>query len=215
MGSARHNWPLVAPIGPACLASHDTGFQGELNLMRDHLALFFTRHEPTRGHIEHLKSALGAVAAILLIGALAQMTALPLLVAPLAATSVIVFGYPGGTLAQPINVFGSYLITTIIGCAAALFAPDMWWVAAPATGLAIFLMQSLRITHPPAGAIPVLAIAMHEKSLFLFVTLLVGSIGILTIALVVHALPPRRRYPAPKPGVPVQTPVSEQPAVTG
>ena len=80
-----------------------------------------------------------------------------------------------------------------------------------AVGLTLFLMQTLRITHPPAGAIPVLASAMHEDSTRLFITLLVGCLGILVMAIIVPGrLPPRRRYPAPKPGIPVQTPVLEE-----
>lgn len=175
--------------------------------MTEVIRLIFTRHEPVRGLGEHLKSALGATAAMLLMGALAQLTGLPLLVAPLGATVVILFGYPGSALAQPINVFGSYLLATIIGVAASLLVGSVWWAAAPAVGLALFGMQTLRITHPPAGAIPVLALAMQDDSELLFITLLVGCLGLLALALLVHYLPPRRRYPAPKPGMPVQTPV--------
>ena len=82
-------------------------------------------------------------------------------------------------------------------------------MAAPAVGLALFGMQTLRITHPPAGAIPVLALQMPGDSATLFVTLLGGSMGMLLLAVVVHRLPPRRVYPAPLPGLPVQTPAKE------
>ena len=64
--------------------------------------------------------------------------------------------------------------------------------------------------HIAATPIPVLASAMHEDSTRLFITLLVGCVGILVMAIIVHRLPPRRRYPAPKPGIPVQTPVLEE-----
>ena len=178
--------------------------------MPELMRLILTRHEPIRGVPEHLKSALGAAASMLMIGALAEVTGLPLLVAPLGATAVILFGYPGSALAQPINIFGSYFVATIIGVAVALFFGDVWWASAGAVGLTLFLMQTLRITHPPAGAIPVLASAMHEDSTRLFITLLVGCVGILVMAIIVHRLPPRRRYPAPKPGIPVQTPVLEE-----
>ncbi len=177
--------------------------------MHPFLRTLLTRHEPVRGIGEHAKSALGAVAGILLIGALAYVTALPLLLAPLGATAVILFGYPGGALAQPVNVFGGYLLATVVGVATAMLFPGQWWMAAPAVGLALFGMQTLRITHPPAGAIPVLALQMPGDSATLFVTLLVGSIGMLLLAVVVHRLPPRRVYPAPLPGLPVQTPAKE------
>jgi len=167
------------------------------------------RHEPVRDVAEHAKSALGAVLGILAIGALAYVTALPLLLAPLGATAVILFGYPGGALAQPVNVFGGYLLATVVGVVTALVFPGQWWMAAPAVGLTLFGMQTLRITHPPAGAVPVLALQMPGDSATLFVTLLVACLGMLLLAVIVHRLPPRRTYPAPHPGLPVQTPVTD------
>lgn len=174
------------------------------------LRILLTRHEPVRDLTEHAKSAIGATVAILAIGALAYATSLPLLLAPLGATAVILFGYPGSALAQPINVFGAYLLATIIGVTTAVVFPGDWLMTAPAVGLSLFAMQSLRITHPPAGAIPVLALQMTGHGVTLFMTLLIGCLGMLAIALVVHYLPPRRVYPAPKPGLPVQTPVGKQ-----
>lgn len=177
--------------------------------MTPFLRTLLTRHEPVRDLAEHAKSALGATVAILAIGALAYATSLPLLLAPLGATAVILFGYPGSALAQPINVFGAYLLATIVAVVTALLFPGLWWMTAPAVGLALFGMQTLRITHPPAGAIPVLALEMPGHGVTLFTSLLVGCLGMIAIALVVHRLPPRRVYPAPKPGLPVQTPIGK------
>lgn len=176
------------------------------------LRILLTRHEPVRDLTEHAKSAVGATVAVLAIGALAYVTSLPLLLAPLGATAVILFGYPGGALAQPINVLGAYLLATIIGVTMAVMFPGDWWMTAPAVGFSVFAMQTLRITHPPAGAIPVLAMQIQGHGVTLFLTLLLGCVGMLAIALVVHYLPPRRVYPAPKPGLPVQTPVGKRPS---
>lgn len=172
--------------------------------MRTFVNLFLTRHEPVRSFAEHAKSAIGAMLGLLLIGALARIIELPLLLGPLGATSVLVFGYPGSALAQPVNVLSSYLVTTIIGVAAAKLLPHEWWVVAPAVGLSLFLMQTLRITHPPAGAIPILTLTLPGDSTLLFITLLVGCAGMLGLALLFHRIPPRRRYPAEHPGLPVQ-----------
>ena len=179
--------------------------------MAPFLRTLLTRHEPVRDVAEHAKSALGAVAGILAIGALAYVTSLPLLLAPLGATAVILFGYPGAALAQPVNVFGGYLLATVVGVGTAMLFPGQWWMAAPAVGIALFGMQTLRVTHPPAGAKPVLALQMPGDSAVLFVTLLVGCVGMLVLAIVVHRLPPRRVYPAPHPGLPVQAPAGDQP----
>lgn len=169
------------------------------------LRQLLTRHEPHRGFAEHSKSAVGAAIAMLLIGGLAALTGLPLLIAPLGASAVLVFGYPGAALAQPINVFGAYLIATIIGAATAALFPNVVWAAAVAVGLALFGMQTLRVTHPPAGAVPLVAAATPHECGLLFATLLVSSIAMIGFALLFHRLPPRRRYPAEHPGMPVQT----------
>ncbi|MGB3503296.1 MAG: HPP family protein [Mesorhizobium sp.] len=167
--------------------------------------LFLTRHEPVRGLAEHLKSAVGATLAMLMIGGLAQLIELPLMIAPLGATAVLVFGYPGSALAQPLNVFGAYLVATVFGVLAAAIFPGVVWAVAVAVGLTLFGIQTLRITHPPAGAVPLVAAATPGDCGVLFVTLLVSSAGMVALALVFHALPPRRRYPAAHPGLPVQS----------
>lgn len=169
------------------------------------LSLVLTRHEPIRGLAEHAKSAIGATLAMLLIGWLAELIDLPLLIAPLGASAVLLFGYPGSTLAQPINVFGAYLIATVLGVVAAALFPHAYWSVAVAVGLTLFAMQTLRITHPPAGAVPLVAAATPADCTLLFITLLVSSAGMVAFALAFHALPPRRRYPAPHPGLPVQS----------
>ena len=92
--------------------------------VRHHLRTFTTRHEPKGAHKLHVKSGLGAMLGIGAIGGLATLTGLPLLIAPLGATVVLLFGHPGSPLAQPINIFGGYLLATILGVAAALAFPE-------------------------------------------------------------------------------------------
>lgn len=166
--------------------------------------LFLTRHEPERGLAEHFKSAIGATLGLLLVGGIAAVMDMPLMTAPLGATAVLLFGYPGSALTQPVNVFGAYLIGTIVGVLAARFLPHEWWVIAPAIGLCLFLMQTLRITHPPAGAIPVLTLTTPGDNHTLFFTLLLTCLVLLGFALLFHRVPPRRVFPAPHPGLPVQ-----------
>ncbi len=174
--------------------------------MKRFVDLVFSRHEPVRGVGEHAKSAIGATLGILLVAALGAAIEMPLLTAPLGATAVLVFGYPGAGLAQPVNVMGAYLLATIVGVAAAHFLPAELWVVAPVVGLSLFLMQTLRVTHPPAGAIPIVALSAPQNSILLFTTLLVGCLAMLVLAILFHRLPPSRRYPAPHPSIPVQTP---------
>jgi CBS-domain-containing membrane protein len=167
--------------------------------MRRHLRSFTARHEPGGQFTSHLKSGAGAVLGIGAVGGLATLTGLPLLIAPLGATVVLLFGHPASPLAQPINIFGGYLLATILGVAAALAFPGLWWVAAVAVGAAIAGMLMLRITHPPAGAIPLVALASPLQSTSLFITVFVSCVSLVGLALLHHRLPPRIQYPRPLP----------------
>lgn len=172
--------------------------------MKRFIPLIFTRHEPVRSFSEHAKSALGAMISMLLIGVLAKAIDLPLLVGPLGATAVLLFGYPGAALAQPLNIFGAYLVATIVSVIVMMLFPGEYIGVAIGVGATLFAIQTLRITHPPAGAVPMLAAAAPHDCAVLFVTLLVSTLGMVAFALVWHYLPPRRRYPAEHPGMPVQ-----------
>ena len=147
----------------------------------------------------HLKSGAGAALGLALVGVLARLTGWPLLIAPLGATVVLLFGHPASPLAQPANVFGGYLLATILGVVAATAFPGLWGVAAVAVGLALAAMLALRITHPPAGAVPLVAMAGPEDSVILFPALLLASISLVALAVLLHRLPPQVSYPRPLP----------------
>lgn len=68
-------------------------------------------------------------------------------------------------------------------------------MAALAVVAAIASMLALRITHPPAGALPLVALATPLQSASLFITILLSCVSLVALALVHHRLPPRVRYP--------------------
>ncbi|GAA4110627.1 HPP family protein [Aminobacter aganoensis] len=145
--------------------------------------------------ISHVKSGSGAIVGLAAVGGLASVTGLPMLIAPLGATAVLLFGQPASPLAQPINIFAGYFIATMIGVAAAMAFPGMWEVSAVAVGVSIALMLMFRVTHPPAGAIPLVATATPFQGSTLFVVVLLSCISLLVLALVHHWIPPRVQYP--------------------
>ncbi len=167
--------------------------------MRRHIRHFTARHEPGGQVLSHLKSGAGAMMGIGAVGGLSMASGLPLLIAPLGATVVLLFGQPASPLAQPINIFGGYLLATILGVAAALVFPGIWWIAAIAIGVAIAGMLILRITHPPAGAVPLIAFASPLQSTSLFPAILIGCVSLVGLALLHHRLPPKVQYPRPLP----------------
>lgn len=169
--------------------------------MRRHIRHFAYRHEPRSHSHHHLKSGIGAVAAMLSVGALAVSTGMPLLIAPFGASAVLLFGQPRSPLAQPANVVGGYLLAALTVAATVHMLPDQWWAAAIAIGVTIAGMSVFRITHPPAGAVPLVAFGSHLSAVTLLLVVLVGGILLVAIAVIHHLIPPRSEYPlrAPAP----------------
>jgi len=156
-----------------------------------------SRHEPPTPYRHQLKSAIGASLAISAIGGLSLITDLPLLFAPFGATAVLIFGQAASPLAQPANVVGGYLLATLVGIAAMLLFPHIWWITPIAVGVAIGLMLVLRVTHPPAGAVPIVVFASSIDVLTLLSVVVLGSITLVGIGLLHHWIPPRQAYPRP------------------
>lgn len=153
------------------------------------------RHEPRLPLAHNLKSGLGAFAGTSVVGGLAALTGSPMLLAPLGATAVLVFAQAASPLAQPANVLGGYLIAILITVLAGLVLPPVWWAGTIGVGLVIALMPLLRVTHPPAGAVPLLAVASPMAPGTLAGAVLAGALCLVGVALLHHRLPPRFDYP--------------------
>lgn len=153
------------------------------------------RHEPAIPLKYNLKAGLGALLSILLLGWLLQRTGLPLLIAPLGASAILLFGRPTGVLAQPLNVVSGYGIAVITAYLAFRVVPNELWATAGAIGVTLVLMRLFRVTHPPAGAIPLIALAEAQRIGDVFVGIIVGGVILILMALLWHHLPPRQPYP--------------------
>lgn len=163
--------------------------------MRRHIRTFTARHEPAGSTLSHIKSGLGAMAGTGVVGGMAMVTGMPLLLAPLGASAVLLFAQPASPLAQPANVLGGYLIGVAVSVVMSLLLPPAWWLASIAVGLVIALMLIARVTHPPAGAVPLLAAATPMAPGTLAGAVMAGAVCLLGVALVHHRLPPRFDYP--------------------
>lgn len=164
-------------------------------MIRKLAARFLTRHETRVDPVANFKSGIGAALAMGVVGLLASLTGLPLLLAPLGATAALLFGQPSSPLAQPVNVMFGYLVGALICEAVFLALPGVWVAAAVAVGITIVVMRALRATHPPACALPILTFGEPIHGLVLFTVLLVGCVAIISLAVVVHGIPPKRQYP--------------------
>jgi CBS-domain-containing membrane protein len=99
-----------------------------------------------------------AVALLALLALLSVWSGQVLIVAPLGATSVLLFGYPRSPLAQPRNVVLGNTLGGCLGVALVALFGQGPLVLALAVALTILLGQQLRCLHPPAGGMAFLTV---------------------------------------------------------
>ncbi|GGE06545.1 hypothetical protein GCM10011390_27070 [Aureimonas endophytica] len=131
-------------------------------------------------------ASLGGLLTIGLVGGLSHYAHVPMLIAPFGASCVLLFSVPGSPLSQPANVVGGHGVATLVGLVLRLALPNEWWAAALAVGLAIGLMAALRVTHPPAGADPLVVFAADPDFGFLVLPVLSGALALVAVATVFH-----------------------------
>lgn len=125
--------------------------------------------------------------------------ALPLLLAPMGASAVLLFGVPGSPLAQPWPMLGGNVISAVVGIACAKWIPDALFAAPVAVAAAVGIMLALRCLHPPGGAVALLTAtggpAMQDAG-WAFVISPVGvNSALLLLAAVAFNNLAGRRYP--------------------
>jgi CBS domain-containing membrane protein len=112
---------------------------------------------------ERWRVSLGALLGVLFTGLLCRSlvspaSALPWLMAPLGASTVLVFGVPASPLAQPWAVVAGNTFSALAGIACVHLLGGGPLAGAAAVSLAIALMFALRCLHPPGGACALLMV---------------------------------------------------------
>lgn len=157
---------------------------------------------------ERVLSATGAFAGILATGlvshaAVGEASSLPVMVAPMGASAVLLFAVPSSPLAQPWSIAGGNLVAALVGVTAARFIGNPYLAAAIAISVAIALMMALRCLHPPSGAVALTAVlgghAITDLGYgFVLWPVMANSLLLLTSALLFNNLA-GRAYPKPRP----------------
>lgn len=124
---------------------------------------------------------------------------LPVLLASIGASAVLVFAVPASPLAQPWPVFGGSFISGFVGITVTKLVGDGPLAVALAMGFALLAMQFLRCLHPPGGAVALAAVlggpAVHQAGYtFLWAPLALNVALLLAAGLVFNNLT-GSRYP--------------------
>lgn len=155
---------------------------------------------------DRLVAVCGALAGIGLTGYLSSVivfhglhASIPLLVAPIGASSVLLFAVPASPMAQPWSIIGGNTLSALVGVAVGRLVHDPMLAAALAVALAIGVMSAMRCLHPPGGAAALTAIlggpAVSSAGFtFAFVPMALNCVVLVTISWLFHKVS-RHSYP--------------------
>lgn len=153
---------------------------------------------------DRLIASLGALLGIGLTGLFCALTFgpdpyLPLIVAPVGASAVLLFAVPASPLAQPWPIIGGNTISALVGVTVVQFLPYPLLATGVAVALAIVAMSLTRSLHPPGGAAALTAVigggAVADAGfLFPFVPIAINSALLVLLGIGFHKLT-RRTYP--------------------
>jgi CBS domain-containing membrane protein len=120
-------------------------------------------HQERTGSRDVARMFLGALGGIFVVGIvtrawLGPQEALPLLVAPMGASAVLLFAVPASPLAQPWPTIGGCVVSALAGVAASKVLGDRIVAAALGVAAATAAMAALRCLHPPGGAVALTAV---------------------------------------------------------
>lgn len=184
--------------------------------MNDFFSRFRT-HPTNVSLAEKIRSGLAGGIAILVLGfvlhALPQGPYQIVMLGSIAASAVLLFAVPHSPLAQPWNLVGGHLISSLPGWWFGVWIHDPVLAGAAAVGMAIFLMYHLRCLHPP-GAATALTLVLASQQFhpmgeqWAVYIVAANALTFLILGLVINNLLPERSYPMravataapPKPG---------------
>ena len=147
-----------------------------------------------------LKSFLTGVFSALTIGALTALTYKTtygiFLITSFGSSMVMLYGYPESSFSQPKNIFFGHLLTSVVGIIFLYIVPLPIYLLIPlAVGSAIALMMILNVTHPPAGANPIIVIMGSVSLDYLINPIILGTLIILIFGIILNRLILKKNYP--------------------
>ncbi|MGB3147826.1 MAG: HPP family protein, partial [Paracoccaceae bacterium] len=127
----------------------------------------------------------------------------PLLIAPLGATTFLIFVVPNSPLAQPWSAIMGNFLSALVALAVPRYVSDPALAAAGSVGLAVAAMGFARAMHPPGGAVALLIALMAAENgpapFFFAVSPVLVNTTLLVALAVVYNRVTGRNYPFRQP----------------
>jgi CBS domain-containing membrane protein len=140
---------------------------------------------------------------------------IPLLMAPLAASSVILFGLPASPLARPWAVIVGHIVSALAGVTVAHWVPNLMVASGLSVAVSILAMTLTRSLHPPGGSTALIAVVGGPAVAaagysYAWVPVGANALLLVVIGMVYHRLITGHRYPHAI-SRPLPTPTAEPP----
>ena len=154
---------------------------------------------------EKLRSTIAAFVGILLVGYISSRFVsgldLPILVASIGASTVLLFAVSHSPLSQPWAMIGGNIFPALIAVTCGKLVPDLILAAAISVSLSVLVMQLLRCLHPPGGALALLPLlggnSVHELGYhFVLEPVALNVFVLLALSYLINNMLPGRHYPA-------------------
>jgi CBS domain-containing membrane protein len=164
----------------------------------------FTPKSLSINYTERFRASIGAFIGIVFTSLTTYLIdgdsgSIPLLIAPMGASAVLLFAVPSSPLAQPWSIIGGNMLAAFIGITSAMWISNTFLAASVAVSVSIFLMFNLRCLHPPAGAVALITVlggnaVLAQGYSFVFVPVGINSLLLLIAAIIYNNLT-KRPYP--------------------
>lgn len=154
-----------------------------------------TNREKAVNHIDTVISAVGGLIAISIISLVAFAFGYPAIIAPIAASCVLIFGAHKGAFSQPRQIIGGHVISSVL---AIILLHTIGNHSYASTGLTLavtlIVMGFTKTLHPPAAASAI--VAMHSGANWHYlVCIICCSILLVLISILYNNLFKHRQYP--------------------
>jgi len=117
------------------------------------------------------------------------------LIPPFGASMVLVMAVHESPLAQPKNILLGHILSAMSGVLIFSLMGTTFISIGLSVGLAVFVMASFNIIHPPAGANPIIAVLGGKGLSFVILPVAVGALFIVLFA-VIYSKIIGRKYPS-------------------
>ena len=142
--------------------------------------------------------SVGGAIGILCMVAFDRFSTVPLFMVPFATSIVLVMATPLSLFARPQNIIGGHLLSAAAGFLVLWTLGSNPWLAAPAVGIAIALMQMTGTLHPPAGLNPFIIVTLAPEWTFFFIPIGAGAVLLVVLAWAYHKITQPGVYPIRK-----------------